>query len=116
MNRCDAIRLRRIAGQLRYHYVSSHHLCRECEASGEQLLSCVFRAEIDIRAHRLQQHPSGLSRDQQAPERTIFPEELNFNFVASSTANASASSGAAGHRAVQSGDWAVGTFVAYIIH
>ena len=67
----------------------NHHLCRECETSGEQLPSCVFRAKIDICAHRLQQHPSGLSRSQQAAERIIFPAELNFNFSTSSTANAS---------------------------
>ena len=115
MIRCDAIRLRRTAGRLRHLYITSHHLCRECEASGEQLPFRVFLAEIDIRAHRLQQHPSGLSRAQQAAERTIFPAELNFNFAASSTANASASSGAASRRAVQSCNWVVGTFVAYTI-
>ena len=91
-----AIRLRRTVGQLRLHYVSSHHQCHECEASGEQLLSCVFRTEVDIRAHLLQQHSNGLLRTQLVAERTIFPAELNLNFAASSTANAPASSGAAG--------------------
>ena len=79
----------RTIGQLRHHCVTKHYWCHECEASGdrEQMLTWMFHTEIDLRAHRLQQHASGLSRSQLAAERTISPAELNFNLIGSLIAN-----------------------------
>lgn len=113
----DCIPVNRTVGQLRHHCVTKHHLCHECEHAGEQLLSCVFRNDIDMRAHRLQQHSSGLSRAQLAAERVISPAELNFNFGASSSAasaSVSASGISANRRTLQSRAGAAPSLADYV--
>nr|SVE93460.1 EOG090X01BP [Scapholeberis mucronata] len=62
---------------LREHFRDAHFLCEESECK-EEKFTCVFRTEIDIRAHKAQMHSLSLGKAAVKQARTL---ELDFTLA-----------------------------------
>lgn len=74
---------------LRAHFREEHFLCEEGDCRNETF-TAAFRTEIDLKAHRAQQHNRSLTKAQAKQARTL---DLEFAVTPRATANSHMSSG-----------------------